>query len=304
MRYKFNFYLYKRNFVKPLQTSHGIWKIREGIIVSLTDDLGRIGKGEIAPIPWFGSETLEDACKFCQQLGDEITKEQIESIPNGLFACQFGLGSAWENLQSDDRLDRDFHLNYSYLLPTGEAALTHWQSLWEKGGRTFKWKIGVTSLEEEIKIFQQLSEILPETAQLRLDANGGLNLEEAKTWLELTDRTDLVEFVEQPLSPQQFDLMLELSNSYTTAIALDESVANIVQLENCYQKGWRGIYIIKPGILGSPQKLRFFCQQNPIDAVFSSVFETEVGKQAALKLAAELSNHSRAIGFGVKKWFK
>jgi O-succinylbenzoate synthase len=304
MRYKFSFYSYKRNFVKPLQTSHGIWKIREGIIVSLSDDLGRIGRGEIAPIPWFGSESLEDAEKFCQKLGREITKEQIKSIPNGLFACQFGFESALEDLYLDDCLDLNFPLNYSYLLPTGEEALTHWQSLWTKGGRTFKWKIGVTSLKEEIKIFQRLLEILPETARLRLDANEGLSLEEAKTWLTMTDRTNLVEFVEQPLSPQQFDRMLELSSSHKTAIALDESVSNIVQLYSCYQKGWRGIYIIKPGIVGYPQKLRNFCQQNYIDIVCSSVFETEVGKRAALRLAAELSNRDRAVGFGVEQWLE
>jgi o-succinylbenzoate synthase len=304
MSYKFHFYSYQRHFVKPLQTSHGIWKIREGIIVSLTDDLGRVGKGEIAPIPWFGSENLEDARTFCQQLGLEITKEQIESIPDPLFACQFGFESALEKLLSDDRLDCNFPLSYSYLLPAGKEALTHWQSLWNEGGRTFKWKIGVSSPEEEIKIFQQLSEELPKTAKLRLDANGGLSLEEAKTWLAIIDRTNLVEFVEQPLPPQQFERLLELSNSYQTAIALDESVANIVQLETCYQKGWRGIYIIKPGIFGSPQKLRNFCKQNYIDIVCSSVFETEVGKRSALKLAAELSNYNRATGFGVKKWLK
>jgi o-succinylbenzoate synthase len=304
MRYKFSFYSYKRNFVKPLQTSHGIWKIREGIIVSLSDDLGRIGRGEIAPIPWFGSESLEDAENFCQKLGREITKEQIESIPNGLFACQFGFESALEDLYSSDRGDIHVPLSYSYLLPTGEEALTHWQSLWAKGGRTFKWKIGVTSPEKEIKVFQRLIEILPETAKLRLDANGGLSLEEAKTWLTITDRTNLVEFVEQPLPPQEFEWLLELSDSYQTAIALDESVANILELENCYQKRWRGIYIVKPGIFGSPRKLRNFCKQNCIDLVFSSVFETEIGRRSALKVATELSNRDRATGFGVEEWLE
>lgn len=58
-------------------------------------------------------------------------------------------------------------------------------------------------------------------------------------------------------------------------------------------------FVIKPGIVGSPSRLRQFCQQHKIDVVFSSVFETEIGRQAALKLAAELSEHHRAVGFGV-----
>jgi len=36
---------------------------------------------------------------------------------------------------------------------------------------------------------------------------------------------------------------------------------------------------------------------------FSSVFETAIGRQAALKLAVELSSHNKAIGFGINHWF-
>ncbi|MEO0376361.1 MAG: o-succinylbenzoate synthase, partial [Cyanobacteria bacterium P01_A01_bin.17] len=36
-------------------------------------------------------------------------------------------------------------------------------------------------------------------------------------------------------------------------------------------------------------------------AVFSSVFETEVGRHACLQLAKTLSN--RAVGFGLDHWF-
>ena len=98
--------------------------------------------------------------------------------------------------------------------------------------------------------------------------------------------------------------MLELSKCYETPIALDESVATLKQLATCYQQGWRGIFVIKPGIVGSPSRLRQFCQQHEIDAVFSSVFETAIGRQAALQLAAELSRHNRAVGFGINHFFE
>ena len=194
------------------------------------------------------------------------------------------------------------HLNYSGLLPTGIDALDLWQPLLHQGYRTFKWKIGVAPIEDEIKIFNQLIDLLPTTVKLRLDANGGLSLESAKVWLEECDRT-IVEFIEQPLPLDQFDAMLELSNQYTTPIALDESVATIDQLETHYTKGWRGIFVIKPAIAGSPKRLRQFCQTYQIDAVFSSVFETSIGRQAALNLAIELSNPNRAVGFGINHWF-
>jgi O-succinylbenzoic acid--CoA ligase len=64
-----------------------------------------------------------------------------------------------------------------------------------------------------------------------------------------------------------------------------------------------GIFVIKPSISGSPSRLRQFCQKHQIDLVFSSAFETDVGRQAALKLAVELSRQNRAVGFGINHWF-
>ncbi|MDF2389082.1 o-succinylbenzoate synthase, partial [Nostoc ellipsosporum NOK] len=83
MTYKFKFRPYSRRFVRSLATSHGIWDTREGIILSLSDETG-IGWGEIAPISWFGSETLEQALDFCHQLPTQITEETIFSIPDDL----------------------------------------------------------------------------------------------------------------------------------------------------------------------------------------------------------------------------
>ena len=112
-----------------------------------------------------------------------------------------------------------------------------------------------------------------------------------------------IEFLEQPLSISQLDLMLELCDLYSTPLALDESVANLQQLNSCYQQGWSNIFVIKPAIFGSPRKLKNFCQKNKIDTVFSSVFETDIGQNSALKIASELLLYNRAVGFGINHWF-
>jgi O-succinylbenzoate synthase len=204
---------------------------------------------------------------------------------------------------------------YSGLLPAGKTALSALQMLWLQGFRTFKWKIGVAAIEEELKVFQQLVKAMDnlgdrKKALLRLDANGGLNYSQAETWLqtcdnvlEIPDFSVKIEFLEQPLSVPQFDEMLALSAVYKTPIALDESVANLDRIQECYDQGWRGIFVIKPAICGSPSQLRKFCQTHNIDTVFSSVFETQIGRQAALNLATELSLNSRALGFGTDDWF-
>ncbi|MFN6517335.1 MAG: o-succinylbenzoate synthase [Nostoc sp. CreGUA01] len=329
MIYRFEFRPYRRRFVRTVNTSHGKWDIRDGIILRLTNESGKFGWGEIAPISWFGSETIEQALDFCRQLPAEITHETIFSIPDELPACQFGFESAREMCKEDAESERrgdaenEIHefpvsprprvpvSSYSALLPAGEAALNQWQSLWEQGYRTFKWKIGVNAIANELQIFELLTHTLPADSKLRLDANGGLNYEEANLWLWTCDNLHAnseiateIEFIEQPLPVEQFQEMLELSMFYGTAIALDESVATLGQLIACYQRGWREIFVIKPGIIGSPSQLRKFCQQHEIDAVFSSVFETAIARQAALKLAAELSRNNRAVGFGIEHFFE
>jgi o-succinylbenzoate synthase len=308
---QFDFRPYRRRFKPPLQTNHGVWDVRDGIIIRLTSN-SNVGYGEIAPISWFGSETVEQALDFCRQLPKEISEEIIFSIPDRLPACQFGFESAWEDINccKNVQIAPTTSLPYSALLPAGKAALSTWQSLAKDGYSTFKWKIGVYPIAEELAIFHHLTEVLPERVKLRLDANGGLSYDEANLWLYTCDRVMAtgvgveIEYIEQPLAIENLTEMQELSCYYATAIALDESVANLTQLETCYQQGWRGIFTIKPSIAGSPSRLRKFCQEHKIDAVFSSVFETIVGKQAALKLAAELSLNRRAVGFGVHHWLE
>lgn len=303
--YQFEFRAYQRKFKQPLFTNHGSWDVREGIILRLTNETGQVSWGEIAPISWFGSETLEEALSFCQNLPQEITTDRIFTIPTTLPACQFGFESAWEMGNRKESKTKDAHLPlaYSHLLPTGAAALNAWKTAWAQGTRTFKWKIGVSNIEDEIKIFNQLIQALPASIQLRLDANGGLNYQQANQWLEIADEAGIVEFLEQPLPPNKFNEMLAMSGQYSTPIALDESVATLNQLEDCYQRGWRGIFVIKVAISGSPKRLRQFCQAQEIDAVFSSVFESAIAKHAALQLATELSRTHRAVGFGVNHWF-
>ena len=301
--------LYRRQFVSPLQTAHGLWSWRKGLLVRLRDSLGRVGYGEIAPIPWFGSETLEEALNFCTAQGGEW---RTAAVPAGLPATQFGLGCALAELNGERGFSEDEPAiaDICGLLPAGAAAMDLASQRLAQGHRTLKWKIGVQAIADEIHLLQRLIEKLPQPIQLRLDANGGLSIDQAEEWLAVCDRinTDAqsaaIEHLEQPLSPNQVPAMVELDRRYRTAIALDESVATLAQLERCWAKGWRGVFVVKPAIAGSPQRLETFCQTHRLRLVFSSAFETVVGRQAALAVAARCSSSpAPALGFGTQGWF-
>jgi o-succinylbenzoate synthase len=299
--YQFTYSIYRRPFRQPLKTSHGVWKIREGIIIKLTDSLGRSHQGEIAPIEWFGSESIDRARSFCEQVGDRITTTQIHQIPDDLPACQFGFGSALTAFSTTPAQTAS-HFNTSALLPAGEAAIDRLQTLATQGYATFKWKIGVLPIDREVAIWHQLMAMLPANAKLRLDANGGLTESAAERWLELCSQAVRIEFIEQPLGLNELAKTIELAAKYRTPIALDESVATFDRLQIVYDRGWRGIYVIKPGIAGFPWRLAEFITRYQLDVVFSSVMETAVGTAAAYQLASELKIE-RSLGFGVADWF-
>ncbi|PZV01047.1 MAG: o-succinylbenzoate synthase [Leptolyngbya sp.] len=305
---------YRRRFAQPLHTAHGPWGWREGLLIRLRDSQGRLGYGEVAPIPWFGSETVAEALAFCRAQGEEW---RCEEIPDALPATQFGLESAQADLAGqiagqEPAIPADSFANAAIcgLLPAGETALAVAPQRLAQGHRTLKWKIGVGSIADEIHWLDQLVVDLPSDARLRLDANGGLNLAQAEQWLTVCDRINAnphlaaVEYLEQPLPPDQLAAMTALRERYQTAIALDESVATVVQLETCWQRGWRGVFVVKPAIAGSPQQLKAFCQKHQPRLVFSSAFETAIGRRAALAIAARCSpSPAPALGFGTQGWF-
>jgi O-succinylbenzoate synthase len=310
---------YRRPFRQPLRTAHGPWAVREGIILRFADEQGQVTFGEIAPIPWFGTETLEQAREFCDRFPRQFSPEQIDDIPDSLPACQFGFSAVRPHPPNSFSKtgERDLSMqnfgadpkDVCALLPTGEAALAGWQRLWQAGHRTLKWKIGVAAVEVELAIFQQLVEQVPPDLRLRLDANGGLTPETAAAWLAACDRAPItIEFLEQPLPPATIlDWLPQIRGQFRTAIALDESVATLPQLQQVYQQvGDRGVYVVKPAIAGSSQRLADFCLQHRLDVVFSSALETPIGRHQALRLAQRLWDHGlakRAVGFGVGHWF-
>ncbi|MGK7906134.1 MAG: o-succinylbenzoate synthase [Synechococcus sp.] len=297
--YQLDIRTYRRLFKQPLLTSHGKWSIREGAIVRITHPQGTVGYGEIAPIPWFGSESLSEALDFCRSLEGEWSPEQLDAIPNRLPACQFALESAWHAIDTERSNQNEVQsmLDICGLLPSGHLALEAFPLLLQQGHTTLKWKIGLASPSQEQGWLQQLRAALPAHIGLRLDANGGFDADGAVQWLQLCDRLD-IEFLEQPLPPSEFRTLLQLDQAFMTPIALDESVATLQGLHCCYHQGWRGIYVIKPAICGSPSKVSRFCLEHQLDVVLSSSLESPVGQGACVTLARTLDSH-RAIGFGI-----
>jgi len=294
-----------------VRTAHGVWVERIGLIVRLEDESGRAGYGEAAPIPWFGTETVEEAEAALGVLGEWVTPEQLVAVPPGLGCLRFALAGALEEclraggaetgVSERPVKDKASYLPVAGLLPAGRAALAQIAPKAELGFRTFKWKVGVGDIADELALLDDVIGELPSGSKLRLDANGAWDRRQAERWLERAAERP-VEFVEQPIAPDARgadDVLRGLAGDFPTPLALDESLIGAGDVERWLAADWRGVFVIKPALLGDAAAVMARLSRAKADVVFSSALETAVAAKAALQLAFAWPGKPRALGFGV-----
>ena len=92
--HRLEFRRYRFPFGRAVRTAHGPWVEREGLLVRLEDEAGRSGYGEVAPIPWFGTETLEEAEEVLAKLGGAAETASLKGIDERYGCVRFALASA------------------------------------------------------------------------------------------------------------------------------------------------------------------------------------------------------------------
>lgn len=303
---------YSLPFRTPVRTAHGVWAEREGVMVRVTDEAGGMGYGEAAPIPWFGTETVDEVVGALETLGEWVTEEELATVPERLGCLRFALAGArrarGEGQEAMGGVAE--YLPVCALLPAGRAALAAAGPKAELGFRTFKWKVGVGDPADELALLDDVIAALPDGAKLRLDANGAWDARQAVRWMERAAERP-VEFIEQPCFAaakdgasavrKTEDVLRGLAEDYPTAIALDESLVGANDVERWIAGGWRGVFVVKPALLGDPAPVLARLAAAKADVVFSSALETAVGAKAALRAAFtwKPTEKPRALGFGV-----
>jgi O-succinylbenzoate synthase len=302
MDYRFQFRSYRLPLRQPLRTAHGVWAEREGIIVRLEDEAGHVGFGEIAPISWFGTETLAEAEEVCRKLGDKPSDAQLDAVPSRFACIRFALAAA---RAGECHLIGDIghaRLPVTALLPAGRDVLSVLPAKLEAGYLSFKWKVGAGAADDELGIFDDLLGLMPAYAKLRLDANGAWDRRTAAKWLARCAERP-VEFVEQPVGPQDESTLLGLAEDYPVTLALDEAVTGLVAAQHWFDLGWRGVFVIKPALAGPLDELVAWIEKNKADVVLSSAIESALGRSAILRTALMQPLIKRALGFGIGEPF-
>jgi muconate cycloisomerase len=156
----------------------------------------------------------------------------------------------------------------------------------KEGFDFFKLKIGVKPLAKEIAIAFAVREALPKMP-LCADANCGLTLANAKTYIDKTRKAKLM-FVEQPLAYDDFDGLKKLTRSTKVPVGVDEAIHSFGDIVSSAKAGAGGVSLklIKLGGIIAAIEAGKLCQRLGLSVnVAAKIAESSISSAAALHLA-------------------
>ncbi len=158
---------------------------------------------------------------------------------------------------------------------------------------TVKWKVAAGDDALERHTLERLLELLPPTARLRLDANGGWDRPTAAAWAWRLAGETRLEWLEQPLDPADAAGLLALAQQ--VPVALDESLRN----SSPPPSPWPGWQVRRPLLEGDPRPLLAALRQGQPRLMVSTALETGIGRRWLDHLAALQSRGPTPVAPGL-----
>lgn len=304
------------HFKKPARTSRGAYNEHRMILVTMTEDDGRFGLGECAPLPDLSCDAhaydrLGDVAKL---IDEAVKSDNYVDVLRPYPALLFALESAMYDISHSPTLyDTPFARGEVGIPTNGLVWMAPYDDMLEQvkaklkaGFRCIKLKIGAIEWEEEIKLISFIrSRFGKDKLELRVDANGAFSPENAMSKLEELAKYD-IHSIEQPIRQGQWDAMAELCRKSPLPIALDEELIGVNDLEEKKRllDTIKPQYIvIKPtlhgGMAGSLDWVKE-AQTRGIGSWMTSALESNVGLRNVALLAARVygPNNTFAQGLG------
>lgn len=283
-------------FRRPFATATGMWLHREAWIVLVEAADGRVGHGEavVEPDASEVEETIlaravREAAEQARG-GDLPDPEELELLGGPGRALRAALDAARLDLAlaaDGARVPVNGTIGFAAPREGAEAAL---QAI-EAGFTTLKLKAGAERETEDLvaRVRAIRAAVGPEV-RLRLDVNGAWDLSTAEDRLEAIAGFD-IEYVEQPLPPDDIDGAVELRRRVPVPVAADEAARSIGAVRGLLAAGAADVLVVKPARVGGPvavAEIAAAAAARGVPVVLSTLFETGIGVAAARAAAAAL----------------
>ena len=158
-------------------------------------------------------------------------------------------------------------------------------------------------LADDVARVRAVREVLGPEGRVRIDANGGWNVDEAERAVHALAEFDL-EYIEQPCA--RIDELAELRRRVKHTgipIAADESVRKAADPLAVARAGAADVLVVKAQPLGGVHRALELVAQAGLPAVVSSALDTSVGLAMGVALAAALPELDYDCGLGTASLF-
>jgi L-alanine-DL-glutamate epimerase-like enolase superfamily enzyme len=304
----------------------------------LTDDEGRVGLGEAAPLPGYSRDdagaceralgALPGALGAIERVPDEPSVAAVrralaplapalDGVPAARFAIETALldllgqrlGQSIAMGLGGPRPYAEVQVNGLLAADAGPEALVRGaHALVARGLRSLKVKLrsrDEAAFEAELAALAALRREVagPGEIELRLDANGAWTEDQARRRLQalapLAPR-----FVEQPVAPDRLDGLGPCAVPW----AADESLGVPGMPERLLEAAACAVFVLKPAALGllRAHEIGVRAQARGLDVVVTHLFDGPIGLAAACELALSLPRPPLACGLdahaGLAAW--
>ena len=317
------------HFKQPAGTSRGTYTTRRSWFITLTDENGRQGIGECAPLPNLSCDDIPDYAEklstFCESFISNLSAANLLP-PSSLLpppeypSMLFGLETALLNLQVGSTMlfdtpfgrgEEGIPINGLVWMGTFEEMRERIEQKLAQGFHCVKLKIGAIDFNQELELLKKIrSRYSRREIELRVDANGAFSPDDALQKLEQLSLYD-IHSIEQPIRQGQWGDMAFLCRESPIPIALDEE---LIGVNDSYTKG-QLLDIIKPayiilkpslhgGMAGTKEWIDL-ANDRHIGSWITSALESNVGLNAIAHLTAYLygPHIERPQGLGTGQLF-
>jgi o-succinylbenzoate synthase len=310
---------YILNFKQPSGTSRGVLNTKESWFIKIYDSENEniIGIGECGLLKGLSCDNIENyelkLEKVCKSIEAYSTNFQTSLVEYP--SIRFGVEMALLDLQNGGKahfFDSPFSLKkegipINGLIWMGDEAFMQKQieDKLKQGFKCLKMKIGAIDFVKEFGILKKLRQTFPASElEIRVDANGAFLTKEAMVRLDELSALEL-HSIEQPIKAGQWKRMANLCAATPLAIALDEELIGVHELEQKKEllDTIKPRYIIlKPSLLGgfeaSNEWIKLAEARN-IDWWATSALESNIGLNAIAQwVAAKNTKMYQGLGTG------
>jgi len=258
------YFKYILHFKQPSGTSRGVLTDKETWFILLQEN-GKKGIGECGILRGLSAddrpdyeEKLQWACQNIH-LGEKKLWEELIEFPS----IQFGLEMAFLSLKSDNpfllfpsdftKSTKSISINGLIWMGDEDFMKAQIEDRIVQGFSCIKLKIGAIDFDKELDLLRFIrANFDEETIEIRVDANGAFNSNEAL--FKINQLTGFkLHSIEQPIKKNHTDTMSVLCKNTNLPIALDEELIGVfsfAEKERLLQKIKPQYIVLKPSFIG------------------------------------------------------